>query len=146
MLFALNQSVQIMPQQEELAYRVVIHANYTGKIQQAISGMQMLARDLMCSDLNALRELGSITTSGEALLNEKIQIGKTLLNREYEEGKKPIVPKRRSANGSPVFYIGQIIRHSITGDNGIIYSWDLNGNPECLRGSEELFHTHHQPL
>lgn len=35
---ALDQSLLIMPQQEELAYRIVIHTDYTGQMDDAIAG------------------------------------------------------------------------------------------------------------
>lgn len=126
MLYALNQSVLIIPQQEELAYRVVLHANYTGKIDQAIS------------DLNALRELGSITLSGENLLKEKIGKGQQRLLSEHEEAKRQILAKRRTSRVPHTFYIGQMVRHSTLGYRALIYSWDLTPDVECLGNNDPL--------
>jgi len=70
MLNALNQSIAIMPQQEELAYRLVIHTDYTGQLDDAIQ------------DLEHLLSLGSITQQGEETLRNKIQMAKTRLAME----------------------------------------------------------------
>jgi regulator of sirC expression with transglutaminase-like and TPR domain len=70
MLNALNQSISIMPQQEELAYRTVIHTDYTGQLDDAIQ------------DLEQLLSLGSITQQGEETLRNKIQMAQKRLEME----------------------------------------------------------------
>src|SRR5262245_17452564 len=42
MLNALNQSIAIHPQQEELVYRIMIHINHTGNLDQAASGSHLI--------------------------------------------------------------------------------------------------------
>jgi len=70
MLTALNQSILIMPQQEELAYRTVIHTDWTGQIEDAVQ------------DLHHLLSLGSITQNGEETLRNKIEMAKKRLEME----------------------------------------------------------------
>jgi len=80
MMNALNQSIFIQPQQEELAYRIVIHTNYTGNLPAAKMDLQLLT------------SLGSITINGEQMLRQKIEDAEERLRQETLDAQTEIQP------------------------------------------------------
>jgi len=112
MLNSLNQSIHILPQQEELAYRIVILANYIGDISSAKQ------------DLELLTSLGSITTNGELMLRKKIRDAQEKQFQEILDAQKEIIPKMRNDR---IFYsVGHVFRHARSGYRGVIYGWHFS--------------------
>jgi len=118
MMNALNQSIFIQPQQEELAYRIVIHTNYTGNLPAAKM------------DLQFLTSLGSITVNGEQMLRQKIEDAEERLRQETLDAQTEIQPKMRS---SEILYsVGHVFRHARNGYRGVIYGWQNTCNEEGM--------------
>jgi len=109
MLTALNQSIYILPQQEELAYRIVIYTNYLGDISKAKQ------------DLELLTSLGSITANGEMMLRNKIKDAEEKQIQEIQDSSTEIKTKMRDEN--ILYSVGHVFRHIRNGYRGVIYGW-----------------------
>jgi len=127
MLNALNQSIFLLPQQEELAYRIVIHSTYTGDLSAARA------------DLDLLISLGSVTANGEQLLRTKIEQAQARISQEVEEAQFPISAKMRTSETR--FSVGHVFKHAKHGFRGVICGWYSSCPPEgypLLASGEEI--------
>jgi len=118
MLEALNQSIFISPQQEELAYRAVIHLSYSGDVEAAKA------------DVDLLTSLGSITENGEMILRNKI--------RAVEEAQQQAQNLQIKIRTPSIKYsVGNIFRHTKFGYRGVIYGW----HDSCPEEGQTLIHS-----